>query len=376
MTRLLYFVNIPRFFVSHRLPLALAAQAAGYEVHVATSDADIFHVEQIQATGLPFHPLPLSQHGTRPLAELQTFRAIVQTYKRLKPDLLPHDSTKPVLYGGLAARYAGIPAVVSAMSGLGHVFISDSGKVKLIQQGVKPLLKVALAGESRRMIFQNPDDQARFIAMGLIKPEQAVLIKGSGVDTSLFKPQPEPDSTPLMLFAGRLMWQKGLGEFVESARALQGKARFVVVGYAEASSPDTVPLAQIERWQAEGLIEYWGKRDDMPAVLAQAQAVILPSSYGEGIPKVLIEAAACGRAIVTTNSPGCREIVSDSVNGLLVPPGDQAALNQAILRLIEDPALRQNLGAQGRERVLQEYDLKIIVAQTLALYESLLAKAK
>jgi glycosyltransferase involved in cell wall biosynthesis len=373
MTRLLYVVNIPRFFVSHRLPLALAARAAGYEVHVATSSAGEEHIRHILAAGLPFHPLPLAQHGTSPLAEAKTLMALAALYRRLRPDLVHHVSIKPVLYGGIAARLAGVRAVVSAMSGLGYVFMGDDLRRRVIRAGVVPLLRWALGGHTR-MIFQNPDDLARFVALGLVPAQRAVLIRGSGVDTAVYAPAPLPEGMPVVLFAGRLMWPKGLGHFVDAARLLRGRARFVVAGYPEPTSPDSVPLAQLEAWQAEGVVEWWGRRDDMPAVFAASHIVCLPSTYGEGVPKVLIEAASCGRPIVTTDTPGCREIVHDGVNGRLVPPGDSAALAQALVALLEDDAQRHRMGAAGRARVLAEYSLERVVAEVLTLYERLIAQ--
>ncbi|MCA9893384.1 MAG: glycosyltransferase family 4 protein [Anaerolineae bacterium] len=374
MARVLYVVNIPRFFVTHRLPLALAARERGYDVHVTTSDADAENVEIIKATGLPYHPLPLSQHGTNPLAEINTIRALYRLYKQLKPDLVHQVSIKPVIYGGLAAKLAGVPAVVSAMSGLGYVFIDDSAKAQLLRLGVGPLFRLALAGKRTRMIFQNPDDQQRFIQMGLLPQERTVLIKGSGVDMDVFSPQPEPGGLPVFLFAGRLLWSKGLGTYVELARRLQGKAKFVVAGYPEPSSPHAVPMSQMTTWRDEGIIDWWGRRDDMPDVFASINVVCLPSTYGEGIPKVLIEAAACGRAILTTDTPGCREIVTDGENGLLVAPDDFEQLVAAAQRLIDDADLRRKMGENGRKKAAAEYSLQHVVDSTFALYEALLAQ--
>jgi glycosyltransferase involved in cell wall biosynthesis len=375
MPKILYNVNIPRFFVSHRLPLALAAAEAGYDVHITTSDEDKEHVAQIIATGLPFHPLPLAQHGTNPFGEVRTLNAMIALYRQLKPDLVHHVSIKPVLYGGIAARITGVKAVVGAMSGLGHVFIAEGAKAKLLRQIVKPLFGLALGHGNSSMIFQNPEDRQRFLEMRLVRPERAILIRGSGVDMDVFAPIPETEGKPIVLFAGRLMWKKGLGDFVEAARQLKEKARFVVVGYAEATSPDTVSQNQLEAWAQEGVIEYWGKRDDMPLVFAQSHLVCLPSTYGEGVPKVLIEAAACGRAIVTTDTAGCREIGHHEENALLVPPNNMAALVAALERLITHPQLRQQMGMRGREIAIKEFSLNLVVKETLSLYEELLSSS-
>lgn len=377
MARLLYFVNIPRFFVTHRLPLALAAQQAGYDVHVATSMYDEPNVERIRAAGLPFYPLPLRQHGTSPLHELEALRAIVRLYRQLQPDIVHQVTIKAVLYGGLAARLCGIPAVVNAISGLGYVFAADGAKVKLIRAGSLLAYRAALNHPNMRTIFQNPDDRDFFLRSRLLRPEQALLIKGSGVDVDVFHPQPEPEGHPIILFAGRLLWQKGVGEFVEAARRLQGRARFVIAGFGEVGNPLSVPPEKLDEWSRSGVIEWWGHRADMPAVFAQSHIVCLPSSYGEGIPKVLIEAAACGRAIITTDSPGCREVAHHGENGLLFPVGDVDALCAALLELIRDPARRQQMGAAGRRMAEAEFSLAHINAQTLAVYQTLLAhKAK
>ncbi len=369
--RILYVVNIPRFFVSHRLPLALAARDAGYEVHVATSNADPESIAQITAQGFPFHPLPLAQHGTNPLKELQTVGALARLYRTLKPDLVHQVSIKAVLYGGLASRLAGVPAVVSAMSGLGYVFIGDDAKRRVLRLAILPLMRLALSGKNTRMIFQNPDDQARFIALGMIAPHNSVLIKGSGVDPNQFAPSPLPEGLPIVLFASRLMRQKGLDVFIEVARQLKGKARFAVVGYAESTSPDTLSPDELQSFADEGIIEWWGKRDDMPQVIAQSSIVCLPSSYGEGVPKILIEASASARAIVTTDVAGCREIVENGVTGLLVPPKDAPALADALLRLLQNRALYKSMGQRGRERFLEGFTLSHVTQATLELYKTL-----
>ncbi|MEO1287478.1 MAG: glycosyltransferase family 4 protein [Chloroflexota bacterium] len=370
--RLLYAVNIPRFFVSHRLPLALVAREAGYDVHITTSDADEEHIAMIRATGLPFHPLPLAQHGTNPLGELNTLNAMTALYRQLAPDIIHHVSIKPVIYGGIAAQRVGVPAVVSAMSGLGRVFSDMDIKAHLLRQVVRPLFKIALSHPNTQMIFQNPDDQATFIDMGLIKAQRTTLIRGSGVDMARFVPTPEPDGKPIVLFAGRIMWKKGIADFVSAARALHDKARFVVVGYAEASSPDAVPETRMQAWVDEGVIEWWGKSDDMPNIFAQSHIVCLPSSYGEGVPKVLIEAAACARPIVTTDTAGCREITHHGENGFLFPVGDMDALINALSKLIESPQLRQQMGQRGREIAEANFSLGQVTTQTLALYQQLL----
>ena len=372
--RLLYVVNIPRFFLSHRLPLALAARAAGFDVHVATSDSDPASLRKIAECGLPFHPLDLRQHGLNPLIEFKTILALRALYRHLQPDLLHHVSIKPVIYGGIAARLCGCRNVVQAMSGLGYVFVNRGAKAKLLNMLSRPAFKLALGGEKTQAIFQNPDDRQLFVQRKLVARHKTLVIRGSGVDENIFRPSDENmTERPVVLFAGRLLLQKGIGDFVEVARRLRGKARFRVAGYEETTSPLNVSAAQLQAWEAEGLIEWLGASADMPAVYADSNIVCLPSTYGEGVPKVLIEAASCARACVTTDTPGCREIVRHDVNGLLVPPNDIDALTQALQRLIENPAKRLKMGAAGRQTVLEGFTLRQVVNETLALYNALLA---
>jgi len=371
--KLLYVVNIPRFFLSHRLPLALAARAEGFDVQVAASDADPEAAERITAAGLPFHPLPLSQHGLNPLRELRTLLALQRLYQRLEPDLLHHVSIKPVIYGGIAAKLSRRRSVIQAMSGLGYLHVSEQRRARLLEKLSRPAFKFALAGAGTRMIFQNPDDRQVFVTRGLIPPNKSLVIRGSGVDEREFSPRPEDSaSLPVVLFAGRLLWEKGVGEFVEMARRLQGRARFRVVGYEERTSPSNVPAAQLQAWHEAGIIDWRGQQYDMARVFGECNIVCLPSTYGEGVPKALIEAAACGRACVTTDTPGCREIVRHNVNGLLVPPRDLDALTEAVQQLIDDPDRRQSFGMAGREIVLQEFTLRRVAEETIALYRTLL----
>lgn len=371
--RLLFVVNIPRFFLSHRLPLALAARQAGFDVQVATSDSDPATLQGIAVHGFPCHPIKLRQHGLNPLLELRTLHALWALYRRIKPDLLHHVSIKPVIYGGIAARLSGCDKVVQAMSGLGYVFVNPSLKAKLLNRLCEPAFKVALSGEKTRTIFQNPDDSQLFIERGLADRHKTLVIRGSGVDETVFRPRDEnQDEQPVVLFAGRLLLQKGIGDFVEVARRLRGKARFRVAGYEESTSPLNVSASQLHSWETEGLIEWLGARDDMPSIYAESNIVCLPSTYGEGVPKVLIEAASCARACVTTDTPGCREIVRDRVNGLLVPRHDIAALTQAVQQLIDNPAERMKMGTAGRQVVLEGFTLRQVVNETLRLYDALL----
>lgn len=371
--RLLILVNDPAFFCSHRLPVALGAQAAGYEVHIATSPGPA--VKSIVRAGLTHHALPLSRSGVNPLKELLSFLLIFWLMLRLRPQLVHLVTIKPVLYGGLAARIARVPGVVAAVSGLGFVFIRSGGTVKrLIRWLVLRLYRLALGKRNLRVIFQNLDDRATLVDFGGVNSNKAVMIRGSGVDLSAYLPAPEPPGDPVVVFAARLLWDKGVGEFVEAARLLHNRGRrirFALVGRPDPGNPASVQLKNLAEWNAEGIVELWGFRSDMANVFAAVHVVALPSYYAEGLPKVLIEAAACGRAVVTTDMPGCRDAIEPNVSGLLVPPRNVIALADAIQRLLEDEALRVAMGRAGRELAERNFSIDSVVDAHLKIYRSL-----
>lgn len=369
---LLFTVNDAGFFLSHRLPIAQAAAAAGYDVQVATAPGPA--VARVLAEGFTHHAVPLSRRGLNPFSELRTLAALTALYRRLKPDLIHHVTIKPVLIGSIAARLARSPAVVSAVSGLGYVFITPGWPARVLRAVIRAGYRLALRRPGTRVIFQNPDDRREFLDQKLIDPKAAVLIKGSGVDTVQFDVQPEREGVPLIVLPSRMLWDKGVGEFVKAARSLRAQgieARFALVGDSDPGNPTAIPETRLRAWQDKGEVEWWGHRGDMPAVLAQAHIVCLPS-YREGLPKSLIEAAACGRAIVACDVPGCREIARHNENALLVPPRDPVALAEALRKLIADPQLRQRMGQRGRSMVEAEFSLERVVAETLATYAALL----
>ena len=373
--RLLFVVNIPRFFVSHRLPMALAAREAGYEVHIATADVDEANLRVIVDHGFPLHRIPLEQHGTRPLKELRTLVALIRLMHRLRPDLVHLVTIKPVLYGGLAARITRRRAVVAAMSGLGRAFRAEDGSTRQPGRTLVTAMRLALPRRTSHVLVQNQEDLTVLRGLSIAHPGRSSVIPGSGVDLAQFRPRPRTDAEgPVaFLYAGRLMRQKGLEDLVEVARRLRGRARFLVAGYSEDGSPDAIPVARIAGWAEEGLLEWLGARDDMPEVLAGCDVVVLPSVYGEGVPKTLIEAAAAGRAIITTDMPGCRDVCHDGVNGVLIPPGNVDALERAVAELIEDTPRIAAMGSAGRRVAEERFGLDEIRHRTLALYAELLA---
>lgn len=371
--RLLFVVNHAGFFISHRLPLAFAARDAGYDVHVATPRSK--HVPQLQATGITWHELRLSRSGMNPIVEWQSFRRLCVLYRRLRPHLVHHVSSKPVLYGTIAARVTGVGAVVNAISGMGHVYAEGGLGRRALRSGISIGYRVALRHRRMRVIVQNREHLEFFVAQHWIREADAVLVSGSGVDLRRFVPLPaDREAVVRIVLASRLLYTKGVGDFVAAARLLKQRkvdARCVVVGEPDPDNPASVSLDDLRSWHAEGVIDYRGRQEDMPSVFADAEIVCLPTYYGEGIPKVLVEAAACGLPIVTTDWPGCREIVKNGHNGLLVPIKNPVRLAAALETLVRDTALRRAMGSRGRERVEREYSLDTVIGKTLGVYRDL-----
>ena len=373
-------VNEAHFFMSHRLAVAKAALAAGYEVHVAAPEDHVwapetFSVEAVREAGFTFHGIPLSRRGTRPWQELKTVAALVRLYRAVRPQLVHLVTIKPILYGGVAARIVGIPAMVGAVTGLGQVFTARGLWPTVLRTCVTFAYRIAMGHRNGRVIVQNSGDRQALIAVQAVAPERVILIRGSGVSLERFSPTPEPAGIPLVVLPARMIWEKGIGDFVEAGRLVREAglgARFALVGRTHSDNPRAVPEGQLRAWHDSGMIEWWGWRDDMASVFASCHVVCLPSGYGEGVPRALIEAAACTRPIVATNIPGCREIVRDGKNGLLTPVGDVPALAAALTRLIEDGDLRRRMGAAGRLIAEDGFSEADIAERTVALYRDLL----
>jgi glycosyltransferase involved in cell wall biosynthesis len=371
--RILFVDNDVNSFYAYRIELARGARDSGFEVHVAAPPGKA--AEILRAEGLRYHPIPMTRSGLAPWKEFSTISVLFRLYRRVRPDLVHHLRLKPVLYGGLAAYGARVPAVVGLLTGLGYVFIAETRRALVMRKLVVLSCKVAFRHGNQRIVFQNPDDQGVFIQNKILPAAQTVLIKGSGVDVHSYVPTPEPDGVPVVVLASRMLRDKGVVEFVEAARELKHagvSARFVLVGDTDPGNPTAVSAEHLRGWADEGVIEWWGHQNDMRKVLSQSNIVCLPS-LREGVPKVLIEAAACGRAIVTTDAPGCREIVREGENGLLVPIRDSKALADALRLLIESAPLRALMAAKGREIAVAEFSVERVVHETLGVYRELLA---
>ncbi|MBT3029009.1 MAG: glycosyltransferase family 4 protein [Candidatus Thiodiazotropha sp. (ex Ctena orbiculata)] len=366
---IIFVVNDPGFFLSHRLPLALAAKDQGYEVCVATPPGD--GVEQIKAEGLQYRRVSLSRSGANPLLELWTIWSLYKLYREMKPLIVHHVTIKPVLYGTLAARLASVSAVVNAISGLGFVFLARGWFSAMARSAVLTSYRWLFSRKRLWVIVQNRDDYDYLLEKECLSQEKIELIRGSGVDVERFMTKPEGNGLPVVILPGRMLWDKGVGEFVEAAQLLHRmgiRARFILVGGIDPSNPESVPAVRLAEWARDGDVEWWGNRQDMPAIYNLAHIVCLPS-YREGLPKVLLEAAASGRAIVATDVPGCREVVIEEENGLLVPARESRPLADALRRLITNPQLRQSMGLKSRAMAEAEFSIKQVVERHMDIYQ-------
>jgi len=375
MPKLLYLVTEDWYFWSHRLPMARAARAAGFDVAVATRVGA--HRARIEAEGFRVHPLGWQRSGNGPLATLRAILEIAALYRREQPDLVHHVAIKPVVLGGLAAWLARVPAVVNALTGLGFVFIGGKeGGGGLIKRPVRGLIRFVLGRANSHLILQNRDDLGLLVGRGFVAPERVTVIRGSGIDIEHYTPRPEPADGPVTVaYVGRLLQDKGVPALVEAHRLLRARGlevRLVLAGTPDPENPTSLSEATVRAWAAEPGIEWPGAVADVRTVWAGAHIAVLPSRR-EGLPKSLLEAAACGRALVATDVPGCREIARAGENALLVPPDDPGALADALETLVRDPALRARFGAASRRLVLSDMAVGPVGAATVALYRRLLA---
>lgn len=372
---LLFVVNATDFFISHRLSIALAARDAGFEVHVATGDRD--ESCEISAHGLTHHLIPLSRSGRNVFAELRSIFFLIFLIQKLKPDLLHLVTIKPVIYGGVAARFSRRIAVISAVSGLGTAFVDRGAKFSLFRRFLEMLFGIALGGPNTHVIFQNEDDRRALRSVGALSNASTSIIKGSGVDLNKYSFKAEPLGTPIVTFAARLLADKGAREFYAAAHLLRSRgvaARFWVVGATDPENLTSISEDELGAWGDTGVVEVLGFCQDMQSIFSRSNVIVLPS-YREGLPKVLIEAAACGRAIVTTDVPGCRDAIIPYETGLLVPMRNVNALADAIQSLVENPELRKMMGSAGRTLAEHEYGIERVIDAHLSVYWETLSRS-
>ena len=370
--RLIFVVTVDWFFCSHFLGRAVAAREAGYEVLVLT-DVDR-HGDIVRNAGLRLLPLPISRSSLNPFGALLAMLRIARIYRSEQPDLIHHVALKPILIGGAAARLAGCRRVVNAVVGGGYAFTSQHPAMRMIRPLLRLGLRLLLNPPGSRVVFENGDDLASFSEDRLVRPEDAVLIRGAGVEPGRFPLRGATHGLPVVVLVARLLWDKGIGEFVEAARTLRQRgvpARFAIVGDVDPDNRACIDTATLDAWRSEGAVELWGFQSDIPQVLAATDIACLPS-YREGLPKSLLEAMAARLPCVTTDVPGCREAVRDGDNGLLVPARDALALADALECLLRDPALARKMGERGRHRLEEEFSEQHVNESTLALYRKML----
>ncbi len=328
-------------------------------------------MDQIKAKGLQYRRVSLSRSGANPFAELRTIWSFYKLYQELQPLIVHHVTIKPVLYGTLAARLANVSAVVNAISGLGFVFLARGRFSDMARSAILTSYRWLFSRKRLWVIVQNRDDYDFLLDKECLSQDKIELIRGSGVDINHFVKRPESNDVPLIVLPARMLWDKGVGEFVKAAQLLHGKgieARFALVGGVDPNNPESVPAVRLAEWAREGDVEWWGNRQDMPEIYSSSHIVCLPS-YREGLPKVLLEAAASGRAIVTTDVPGCREVVIEEKNGFLVPAREVEPLAEALRKLITNPQLRQTMGRNARAMAEAEFSIDQVVERHLDIYK-------
>jgi len=369
---MLYVVNDAWFLASHRSEVVAAAIAAGYEVHIAARRDET--VEGFEAQGCHFHDWRLAPRNTGIRAEGIALVSLYRIIRALRPDTMHLITIKSLIYGGLIARGLKIPSVVFAVAGLGNFFVASSFRERLVRAFASLSYRTVLRHPNAHVIVQNASDRELFVSNRWIDPAQVTLIRGSGVDLERFRASPEPEGPTKVLLASRLLWRKGIREYVEAARQIRERhpdVRFLLAGVIDGENAQSISEDNVREWREAGTIEWRGRCDDMAALLSECHVICLPTYYGEGLPKVLIEACASARAVVCTDWPGCSDIVSHEDNGLLVPPRDVGALQKALSVLIEQPDERKRMARRGREVAEAGFSVTAVVADTLDIYAGL-----
>lgn len=377
--KIAFFANTDWYLYNFRLSTAKRLQAFGAEVLMISPPGDFG--ARFAEHGIRWLTLPMDRGSLNPLGEAWVLQSLVRLLASERPDLLHNFTVKCAVYGAVAARMAKLPAVVNAVAGMGYVFTSDHIKARALRPIVSELMRRTLGNGNSRIILQNPDDAELFGTLRLAPPGKIRLIRSSGVDTERFRSAPRDTQSgrPLrVLLAARLLREKGVGEFAEAAALLRRQGRrieFLLAGMPDSGNPHSVPHAEVERWHQEGILQWLGHVDDMAALMCAADVMALPSYYREGVPKSLIEAASCGMALVTTDLPGCREVVAeDGVDGLHVAPRSAESLAGVLARLDDDRALLQRLGDRARQRAVQHFDQRKVIQETIDVYNELLSE--
>ncbi len=372
MNSIFFVVNEAWFFLSHRLPLALEAQKRGCRVKVicrANSGE-----ERLAKYNIEYELVDIERGSAGLISELRLLRQLHKIYKTDKPDLVHHITSKPVICGTIAARIASVPAVVNAIPGRGFVANRRGFVARIRKFLIDRVYQLALAHKNMAVVFQNRDDADEFVGGGLVRSSESHLIRGAGVNLAEYPCLPELDGPITFSLISRMLKDKGVREFVEAAREIRKEHSdwiFQLVGGIDKGNPSSLDEATLLAWDKSGVVQWIGHSDEIASVLQKSHVVCLPSYGGEGIPKVLLEASASGRVIITTDISGCRELVRDSVNGLLIPPRDSHALANAMRTLGNDASLRHRLSAAARTKTEALFSVEDVIADTFLVYEGL-----
>lgn len=376
--KLVYVVTEDWYFLSHRLPMVRAAQQAGFDVAVATNITSDQNRAAIEQAGVRVIPFSLDRRSLDPLRALGHIAALKKIYAAEKPDVVHHIAMKPVLYGSLAAALTGVPSVVNAFAGLGYVFYGQTILARGLCAALMPVFRVLLKRKGSFLLLQNEDDLKVLAKIGLVPAGRTIVIRGSGVDTKALTPQPLPPGDDFIcVYAGRMISMKGLDTLKAAFAALEKTHPHIklwLCGRPDPANPGSWTEEQLAAWAARsGNVVYKGHCPDMPAVWARAHLALQPSWGGEGVPKSLLEAAACGRAAVASDVAGCRDVVVDGQSGILAPPRDAGALAQAIIRMAQDRDFCAKAGRAARARVEREFSAESVTRHAVALYQGLTA---
>ena len=361
------------YFWSHRRSLARYLTAHGHDVHLVTRLSKL--KADIEAAGVTPHSVGLQRTAKNPFSEAVVTRRMAGLFHELKPDVVHLVGMKPILYGSIASRMAKVPATVCAIAGLGWLFTPGGILKTSARQLVSRYFRHALSNNPRvQYLVQNSHHRDVLLQNKMAGSDQVTIVSGAGVDPNRFRVQPEPDSLPTVMTHARMLWDKGIGDLVDAARIIKQQnvdCRIRLVGDPDPANPASIPMEQLNAWNAEEIVTWQGRSSEIPQLLADSHIACLPS-YHEGFPLSLVEAMSCGRPVVTNDIPGCRDAVTHERSGLLVPKGDAPELAKAIVRLVQDPALRRRYGAHGRRDVMKRMCSEIVNQQTLDCYAQLL----
>ncbi|MBI9043079.1 MAG: glycosyltransferase family 4 protein [Anaerolineaceae bacterium] len=367
--KVLFFANTDWYIYNFRFSLALALRGLGYDVVFITPNGQ--YSEKFEEAGFRWIPFEFQRKGINPFIEIITIFRLWKLYRNEKPEFVHHFTIKCVLYGSIAAHFSGIKKIINAITGVGYVFTQNDFKARVIRFFVNKLYRVVL--RNTQVVFQNDDDKKLFIDKDLILEKNTSVIKGSGVDIDKFYSLPEPYGEPIIVLAARLLFSKGIEEFVRAAEIIKSKepkVRFVIVGDAYPENPDAIPDEKLSNWKNDGMVEFWGWEEDMLSVYKKCHIICLPS-YREGLPRSLLEGAACARPLIATDVPGCREIVLDGNNGFLVENKNIDQLVEKLMVLIKDRGLRSKMGERGRKIVENSFSTQIVNSLTTSIYQKM-----